>query len=120
MLFGYSKANSTPDFRTISDFRKEHLEALSGLFLEVRKLCQRAGLVKLGHVSLHGTRMKANTSKHKAMSYGRMKQEEGRLEVEVGSYYARHKRLTKRRITVVGEANVVMSCSRSWHSEKAG
>lgn len=76
-------ANNTPDFRTISDFRKYHLKALAGLFLQVLKLCQKAGLVKLGHVSLDGTKIKANASKHKAMSYKRMKEEEARLEAEV-------------------------------------
>ena len=76
-------ANNTPDFRTISDFRKDHLKALSGLFLQVLKLCQKAGLVKLGHVALDGTKIKANASKHKAMSYKRMKEEEVRLEAEV-------------------------------------
>jgi len=76
-------ANNTPDFRTISDFRKEHLKALAGLFVQVLRLCQRAGLVKLGHVSLDGTKVKANASKHKAMSYGRMKKEEERLQAEV-------------------------------------
>jgi len=76
-------ANNTPDFRTISDFRKDHLKALAGLFVQVLKLCQRAGLVKLGHVSIDGTKMKANASKHKAMSYKRMKEAEARLEVEV-------------------------------------
>ncbi|MBM3157891.1 MAG: transposase [Chloroflexi bacterium] len=76
-------ANNTPDFRPISDFRKEHLEALSGLFLQVLKLCKKAGLVKLGLVSVDGSKIKANTSKHKAMSYKRMKEEEIRLEAEV-------------------------------------
>lgn len=76
-------ANNTPDFRTISDFRKDHLKAIAGLFLVVLKLCQKAGLVKLGHVSLDGTKIKANASKHKAMSYKRMKEEEARLEAEV-------------------------------------
>jgi len=69
-------ANNTPDFRTISDFRKDHLKALAALFVQVLKLCQRAGLVKLGHVALDGTKIKANASKHKAMSYKRMKEEE--------------------------------------------
>ena len=76
-------ANNTPDFRTISDFRKDHLPALGALFVQVLKLCQRAGLVKLGHVSIDGTKMKVNASKHKAMSYKRMKEEEERLEAEV-------------------------------------
>src|SRR5216117_2016147 len=65
-----------PDFRTISDFRKRHLTALGELFLQVLKLCETAGLVKLGHVALDGTKIKANASKHKAMSYERMKKRE--------------------------------------------
>ncbi len=76
-------ANTTPDFRTLSDFRKRHLPALKGLFLQVLKLCQRAGLVKLGHVSLDGTKIKANASKHKAMSYAHMQETEARLQREV-------------------------------------
>jgi transposase len=76
-------ANNTPDFRTISDFRKDHLEALGDLFLQVLQLCQQAGLVKLGHVSLDGTKVGANASKHKAMSYGKMKEKEAVLESEV-------------------------------------
>ncbi len=83
IAFRVLAANNTPDFRTISDFRKEHLKALAALFVQVLKLCQRAGLVKLGHVSVDGTKMKANASKHKAMSYKRMKEEEARLEAEV-------------------------------------
>ncbi len=76
-------ANNTPDFRTISDFRKDHLQALAALFLQVLKLCQKAGLVKLGHISIDGTKIKANASKHKAMSYKRMKEEEARLVAEI-------------------------------------
>ena len=84
IAFRVLAANNTPDFRTISDFRKEHLKALAGLFLQVLKICQKAGLVKLGHVALDGTKIKANASKHKAMSYKRMKEEEARLESEIG------------------------------------
>ena len=83
IAFRVLAANNTPDFRTISDFRKDHLKALTGLFLQVLKLCQKAGLVRLGHVSLDGTKIKANASKYKAMSYKRMKEEEARLEAEV-------------------------------------
>jgi transposase len=83
IAFRVLAANNTPDFRTISDFRKEHLKALAGLFLQVLKLCQKAGLVKLGHVALDGTKIKANASKHKAMSYKRMKEEEARLKSEI-------------------------------------
>lgn len=83
IAFRVLAANNTPDFRTISDFRKDHLKALAGLFLQVLKLCQKAGLVKLGHVALDGTKIKANASKHKAMSYKRIKEEEARLEAEI-------------------------------------
>ena len=83
IAFRVLAANNTPDFRTISDFRKDHLPALAALFVQVLKLCQKAGLVKLGHVSLDGTKIKANASRHKAMSYKRMKEEEARLEAEV-------------------------------------
>ena len=83
IAFRVLAANNTPDFRTISDFRKDHLRALAGLFLQVLKLCQKAGLVKLGHVALDGTKIKANASRHKAMSYKRMKEEETRLEAEI-------------------------------------
>lgn len=65
-------ANNTPDFRTISDFRKRHLKMLKAFFVDVLRLCQEAGLVTLGHVALDGSKIKANASKHKAMSYGRM------------------------------------------------
>ena len=83
IAFRVLAANNTPDFRTISDFRKDHLKALAALFVQVLRLCQRAGLVKLGHVSLDGTKIRANASKHKAMSYQRMKEEEARLVAEV-------------------------------------
>ena len=76
-------ANQRPDFRTIAGFRQTHLKTLAELFIQVLRLCQKAGLVKLGHVSLEGTKVKANASKHKAMSYERMGKEEARLEEEV-------------------------------------
>jgi transposase len=83
IAFRVLAANQQPDFRTISDFRQQHLAALTDLFVQVLKLCQRAGLVKLGHVALDGTKVQANASKHKAMSYERMVTEEARLQAEV-------------------------------------
>nr|MBC8425785.1 IS1182 family transposase [bacterium] len=81
-------ADQHPDHDTIAAFRKRHLQAVAGLFLQVLVLCQKAGLVKLGHVSLDGTKVKANASKHKAMSYGRMGETEKRLEEEVARLLA--------------------------------
>ena len=82
-------ANNTLDFRTISDFRKDHLEALGDLFRQVLELCQQAGLVKLGHVALDGTKVRASASKHKAMSYRWMKEKEGQLSAEVAELLRR-------------------------------
>ncbi len=76
-------AGDPPDFRTISEFRRRHLQALAALFVQVLRLAARAGLVKLGHVALDGTKLKANASKHKAMSYERMKKREAELQAEV-------------------------------------
>jgi transposase len=76
-------ADQHPDHDTIAEFRKRHLNALSGFFVQILRLCQKVGLVKLGHVSLDGTKVKANASKHKAMSYGRMEKKVEELEAEV-------------------------------------
>ena len=72
-----------PDFRTISDFRKIHAAAFRPLFLEVLRLAGELGMVKLGNLSTDGTKMRANASRHKAMSYGYMNKEIGRLEAEI-------------------------------------
>ena len=72
-----------PDHDTIAAFRQRHLAALAALFVQVLQLCQRAGLVRLGHVAIDGTKVLANASKHKAMSYERMGETEQRLEREV-------------------------------------
>jgi len=79
-------ALDAPDFRTTSEFRRRHLVALSALFVQVLKLCEQAGLVKLGHVALDGTKINANASKHKAMSYERMKKREPELQAEVDGW----------------------------------
>jgi transposase len=76
-------AGDPPDFRTISDFRRRHLKALAALFVQVLQLAEKAGLVRLGHVALDGTKIKANASKHKAMSYAHMKKREAELAAEV-------------------------------------
>ena len=70
IAFRVLAANTTPDFRTISDFRTQHLAALRGLFVQVLRLCQHAGLVTLGRIALDGTKLKANASTHTAMSSG--------------------------------------------------
>ena len=86
-------ANQHPDHDTLAAFRQTHLAALAGLFLQVLHLCQRAGLVKLGHVALDGTKILANASKHKAMSYGRMPEAERKLEEEIAALLAEAQRV---------------------------
>jgi transposase len=76
-------AGNEPDFRTISDFRKLHLSALQGLFDQMLQIALQAGTMKLGRVVLDGSKVKANASKHKAMSYGRMQEDEKWLRAEV-------------------------------------
>jgi transposase len=82
-------ALNRPDFRTIATFRQRHLKALGALFVAVLKLCRAAGLVKLGHVALDGTKVQANASVHKAMSYRRMAEAERKLAEEVAQWFAR-------------------------------
>jgi len=82
-----------PDHDSIAAFRKLHLEALAGLFVQVLQLCQKAGLVKLGHIAIDGTKIKANASKHKAMSYERMEEAEKKLEQEVQKLLAEAERV---------------------------
>lgn len=88
VAFRVLTADQHPDHTRISEFRRVHLEALSGLFVQVLRLCQRAGLVRLGHVSLDGAKFKANASKRKAMSYKRMGEEEKRLQKLVSDLLA--------------------------------
>ena len=83
IAFRVLSGGELPDFRTLSDFRKRHLPAMRRLFLDVLRLCREAGLVKLGHLSLDGSKYQANASKHKAMSYSRIREVEPALDAEV-------------------------------------
>jgi transposase len=83
IAFRVLAADNHPNFRTISDFRKIHLQALAGLFEQVLEIALEAGAMKVGRVALDGTKVKANASKHKAMSYDRMEEKEKQLKAEV-------------------------------------
>jgi transposase len=91
VAFRVLAAGNQPDFRTISDFRKIHHKALEGFFQQVLRLAMRAGAIKLGRVAIDGSKVKANASKHKAMSYGRMKAEERALKEAVRKLLAQAK-----------------------------
>ena len=76
VAFRYLTADQHPDHDTIANFRQQHLESLSRLFVQALQLCQKAGLVKLGHVAIDGTKLQANASAHKSMSYGKLSEQE--------------------------------------------
>jgi transposase len=88
-------ADQHPDHDTIAEFRHRHLAALAGLFIQVLMMCKHAGLVKIGHVSLDGTKVKANASKHKAMSYERMTSTEAKLVQEIDALLAQSEAVDK-------------------------
>ena len=87
VAFRVLAAGQSPDFRTIAAFRARHLVALEHLFSQVVRLCRQAGLAKLGHVAVDSTKVRAHASKHKAMSYARMQQEEERLQAEIRRWF---------------------------------
>lgn len=103
VAFRYLAANNFPKFRAIADFRLRHLESFKKLFLQVLLLCKEAGLANLGDVALDGTRIKANASKHKAMSYGRMKAEEERLAKEIEAMIAQAQSVDEREDELYGQ-----------------
>ena len=89
VAFRFLSADEHPDHSTLAEFRKRHLQALGGLFTQALQLCQKAGLVKLGHVAIDGSKLQANASKHKAMSYGRMGEAEKQLKDEIDALLKR-------------------------------
>jgi len=83
VAFRVLAAGNAPDFRTIADFRKIHLDVLKGLFEQVLRMALELGAMKLGRVALDGSKVKANASKHKAMSYDRMVEQEKAIRQQV-------------------------------------
>jgi transposase len=81
-------ADQHPDYRSIARFRKRHLQALGELFVQTLRLCKQAQLVGLGALALDGTKLRANASRHKAMSYERMGKREAELEAEIAAIRA--------------------------------
>lgn len=102
--FRMLSGNQQPDHWTLSEFRRRHLETLGELFVQTVRLATRAGLVKLGQVAIDGTKIKANASKHAAMSYGRMKVEEERLRQEIARYFKEADAIDREEDDLYGEA----------------
>lgn len=86
VAFRMLASNNAPDFRTIADFRLRHLQALRGFFQQVLELCAKAGMVKLAHVAIDGTKIKANASKQRSMSYAEMIEKEKKLQAKIAEY----------------------------------
>jgi transposase len=103
--FRWLAAGSAPDYRSIARFRRRHHKALSGLFRQALRLCQAAGLVRLGQVALDGTKVRASASRHKAMSFQRMTEREALLAVEVQRMLAEADRVDKAEDKVLGKDN---------------
>ena len=101
----YLSADQQPDHWTISDFRRRHLKALGDLLVQTVQMAQRAGLIRLNHVAIDGTKIKANASKHSAMSYARMEKEEKRLREEVQRLLERMERNDQKEDELYGDSN---------------
>ena len=101
----YLAAGEQPDFRTLSTFRLQHGEALADLFVQSVRLCQTAGMVSLGHVAVDGTKLAANASKRKAMSYGRMVRTEADLRAEIAEIQRRSQSEDAAEDTLFGKDN---------------
>jgi hypothetical protein len=106
--------NDRPDFRTISEFRKHHRDARRPLFIEVLRLAAELGMVKLGNLSTDGTKIEANASRHKAMSYGDMFKELARLEQEIDQLLARADRVDDEQDAALGNRRGGRLASTSW------
>jgi hypothetical protein len=106
-----------PDFRTISDFRKLHLEAFKDVFVQVVRLAAETGLVKLGNVSTDGTKIQGNASRHKAMSYGYMKKEVERLREDLEALVTQAHQQDEADEAALG-ADEATNCPPSWHAER--
>ena len=85
VAFRFLAANQQPDFRSIARFRRRHLAAIEELFVQTVRVCATAGLVQLGRIAIDGTKLRANASRHKAMSYGRMVAQERQLQAEIAA-----------------------------------
>jgi len=105
VAFRVLSAGNFPQHRTICDFREEHLQKFVELFKQVVLIAKNSGLIKLGRVAIDGTKMKANASRHKAMSYDRMKQEEKRLESEIAELLKQAERTDRKEDQEYGSEN---------------
>lgn len=125
VAFRYLLADEHPDHDTIATFRKRHLQALTGLFTQALLLCEKAGLVKLGHVAIDGSKIKANASKQsprRPMSYERMGETEQRLKQEIDALLQQAEATDAAEDAQYGKGpprRAAMSCRLSWRDGRA-
>jgi transposase len=103
VAFRVLSCNQQPDHDSIAGFRKRHLQELGRLFVQVLQLCERAGLVKLGHVAIDGTKIKANASKYQSLSYARMQEAEQELAAEVARLLGEAQRIDEEEDELYGK-----------------
>ena len=120
VAFRVLAAGNEPDFRTIADFRKTHLPALTGFFEQVLRLACELGTPGVGRVALDGSKIKANASKHKAMSYGRMREKERMCGKRSNSCSRRPKRPMRLRMRRTARIGVATSCRRNCNAARVG
>jgi hypothetical protein len=120
VAFRVLSGDQHPDHDSVSSFRQRHLAVLAELFVQVLRLCQRAGLVKLGHAATDGTKMGANASKHKAMSYERMNEASKKLEEEVAHLLEEAERVDTEEDAKFGKGKRGDSSLRSFSGAKVG
>ena len=113
VAFRVLAAGDFPQHRTVCEFRRRHLEDFKALFVEVVRLARELGLARFGKLSIDGTKVRANASKHKAMSYGRMQEEERRAwPVRLTRWCGRHATPTRLRMSASGRTHAATSCRR--------
>jgi hypothetical protein len=105
VAFRYLAADQHPDHDTLASFRQEHLDALAGLFVQALKLCQKAGLVKLGNVAIDGTKVMANASTRRSVSYQKISDREQYWKNEVSDYSSGHSEQIGTRVNVLAKGN---------------
>src|SRR5215510_4414698 len=115
--FAYLAGGGQPHYRTLARFRRENAAAFTAVFQETVVLALRLGLARLGHVALDGTKLRANSSKHKAMSYGRMRQREAQLTEEIARLVVGRRRRTRPR---TGSTGPTRTATRSTRSRRCG
>ena len=118
VAFRVLAAGNVPDFRTIGDFRKRHLTALQGFFEQVLRLARELGAPRVGRVALDGTKIKANASKHKAMSYGRMPEKQRQLREEVRQLLAQAEAADAADDAAYGRISRAMNCRRNCNAAR--